>query len=174
MVILIEEWPSHFWIQPVTGVRVAHLAQRHAPFAEEGRHHVREAARLHVTGDPEDEDSLVKDFRWSGASLTTHRWYIAYGMTEVAWMPFDDAPPRPPRTDPDRAPPAAPRHPSPESATALVQHPAGLGEPDSFSQLIELFDRIEQSHQFAGHMCQTGLWTPQDTNTLSHRCTPPC
>lgn len=51
-------------------------------------------------GDPEDEESPVEEFPWTGASLTERWWYIAYGMEDVEWTPFEDDPPRPPRMEP--------------------------------------------------------------------------
>lgn len=51
-------------------------------------------------GDPEDEASPVEDFPWNGASLTERWWYIAYGLEEVEWTPFEEDPPSAPRTEP--------------------------------------------------------------------------
>ncbi|BAL09599.1 hypothetical protein BJA01nite_21860 [Bradyrhizobium japonicum] len=44
-------------------------------------------------GDPQDEESEPEEFPWAGASLTERWWYIAYGMEDVEWTPFDDDPP---------------------------------------------------------------------------------
>jgi hypothetical protein len=55
----------------------------------------------------------------------------------------------------------------------LVQY-AGSCEPNLLSQVFKLLDRIQQSHQIAGDMRQSGPWAPEDTNSLCHRYTPPC
>jgi hypothetical protein len=46
-------------------------------------------------GDPDDDNSPVEAFPWTGASLTERWWNIAYGFEEVEWEPFDGEVPEP-------------------------------------------------------------------------------
>jgi hypothetical protein len=59
-------------------------------------------------GDPDDDDSEVEPFPWNGASLSERWFYIAYGLEDVEWTPFDDDAPEEPSPTPKSRPPLGP------------------------------------------------------------------
>ena len=56
------------------------------------------------SGDPEDDESEVQPFRWSGASLSERWWNFAYGFEEAEWFPFVVDGPEEPAPAPDPKP----------------------------------------------------------------------